>query len=210
MKKTNLILIIAIALYSWLFYEQLPGINFLLFTIAILVLSVINRKEIGGYTSWRIAAFGAIISAVCIAWHGNFLSFIANVISLSMVSMLSVNKKSSVAVSVLTSFVMILSSWVLVFLDRFFPEKKESEIVKAKGKNSLPTKLIIFGIPVIIITIFIILYRASNPVFDYFASLINLDFISFNWVMFTFSGCLVMYAFFYTRELKAISNYDIN
>ena len=36
MKRNDWILLIAVAAYSFLFYEQSPGINFLIFTIVLL------------------------------------------------------------------------------------------------------------------------------------------------------------------------------
>ena len=210
MKKPDLILLIAVACYSGLFYEQAPGINFLIFNIVIIILSIIGKKEILGYKTWRLAAVGALLSSLCIAWHGNWLSFIANVISLSLLSLLALNRKNSVGAALALSVLGILTSWYHIFVGIFFPKNPKENRDPVLTSKSFWNRILIYLIPVVVFLVFVALYRDSNPVFDHLVSLINLDFISIFWVLFTILGWLLMYSYFKPWQLKEIIEYDIN
>jgi len=209
MKKNDLILLISVGCYSYLFYEQLPGINFLVFNIIILFLMVRKRPEVLGLRNWRIAAAGAMLSAICIAWHGNLLSSIANILSLGLVAAYAINAKNSVVAGLLMSFVSVISSWYFIIINQFIIRPAEAMESEEKPKQPFSTKMLVYGVPVIIVIIFFALYRNSNPVFDYFASKINFDFISFQWVLFTIFGWLLLFGFFCYREWKEVSTFDI-
>jgi hypothetical protein len=209
MKKNNLIILIAIGLYSGLFYEQLPGINFLIFTVLALIMSQLYWKNAIKNTNWLLAAAGAFISAVCIAWHGNWLSFIANVISLSLVSAFALNKNTSVAAGLLMSATSIITSWYVGFLDFMLPGNEQRPEPVPGEKSKALARLFIIGIPTVIVLVFFFLYRASNAVFDHYAAMINFDFISFEWVFFTLGGVVLMFAFFRFREIKRFGAYDV-
>jgi hypothetical protein len=208
MKKNDFLLLLATALYSGLFYEQLPGINFLIFTIAILVMSIIYRKDVLNNRIWIFSASVALISSACLAWHGTFISFLANLISLALVAALAVNRKTSVIAGMIMMFVNIVTSWYNIAAG-WIPKRNPGEERPARSRTFFSSRMLAYIIPLPVVIIFIGLYRASNSVFDHYAAMINLDFISFNWVVFTLTGALLMYAFFYFKDWRAVSNFDI-
>src|ERR1700728_725130 len=105
MKKNDWLLIISVAAYSFLFYEENAGINFLLFTIILIaILLVIKDSTLYKNKSWQFVAIGSLLSAICVAYYGTELAVIANIISLSILSSVSLAGRSSVLLSLLFSF----------------------------------------------------------------------------------------------------------
>ncbi|HTA27215.1 MAG TPA: DUF4153 domain-containing protein [Bacteroidia bacterium] len=203
MKRNDSALLIAVSFYSFLFYRQSPGINFVIFNLVLLgCLALINRQETKS-KQFLIAALGCLASALCVGYYGNLLSVIANIISLSLLSSISINKNSSVVVSLISSASSYFASPVNMVLD--YQEKYK---VRNETHPNSWKRIILIGIPVVITFVFFFLYRASNPLFDKLAEKINLDFISMSWIIFTFIGLVLLYGFFYQRKLESLSKWD--
>ncbi len=201
MKKDNWILMIAVALYSFLFYKQTAGLNFTLFTLMLLIASLIRDPQLIKYTSWKLAALGSLISAACIGYYGNGLSVTANVIPLSLLSAVSYSTTTSVLASLLFSFYSYTSAIVLMFVD--WQERKSKQLVsKLKIKGTL-----IF-IPVMITFLFFLMYRSSNVLFNDFTKNFHLNFISWSWILFTLGGFVVLYGFFYHQQIQMLAEQD--
>lgn len=203
MKRNDWLLLIAVSFYSFLFYRQSPGINFVIFNLVLLGCVAIMNKQVNRRRRWLSAALGCLASALCVGYYGNLLSVIANIISLSLLSALTVNQNSSVMVSLISSGCAYFASPVNMVLDYMERSKKKNEEQPNYWK-----KIMLIGIPVIITLVFFFLYRASNPLFDKLAENINLDFISFSWILFTLTGLCLLYGFFYQRKLESLSAWD--
>lgn len=205
MKKNDWILTAGTAIYSYLFYKQSFGINFLLFSIAMIVLLLIRNREVLKNRNWIFAAAGTLLSASCIAYYGNGLSFIANIISLAILSAYSFYPQTSVITSLFFSMYSILASYVFVILDAI--NRNQNKLEKSEGRSS-GVKFLLYAIPFLIVMVFFFMYKASNPIFDNFTKKINLDFISLGWLLFTFGGFFLIYGFLYHKRIKAIANID--
>jgi Leucine-rich repeat (LRR) protein len=205
MKKNDWILTFGVAIYSYLFYQQNFGINFLIFSIALIILLLIRNGQVVKNRSWLLAAAGTILSACCVAYYGNTLSFIANIISLAILSAFSVNPRTSIITSLFFSMYSILASYIFVILDAV--ARNQNKIKKEEHKSG-GLKFLLYLIPFIIVIVFFFMYKASNPLFDNFTKKINLDFISIGWLLFTFGGFFLMYGFFYHKKIKLIANGD--
>ncbi len=204
MKKNDMILMASVFIYSCLFYMQGFGINFLVFTVCLVTLLLFKNKEVLKNRSWQLAAAGSLVSAVCIALYGNGLSFIANIISLCLLSAFSINPATSVSVSMFFSFYSIFLSGIFMIID--FLNRYKNRLDRT-GKR-FPSRFLSYAVSVFIALIFFFMYKSSNPVFDNFTSKINLDFISFGWVFFTLSGLFLMYGFFYHRNIPFVAGID--
>ncbi len=203
MKRNDWALLIAVSFYSFLFYRQSPGINFVIFNFVLLgCLALINKQETKS-KQFLIAALGSLASALCVGYYGNLLSVSANIISLSLLSAISINKNSSVVVSLISSASSYFASPINMVLD--YQEKYK---VRNETHPNSWKRFMLIGIPIIITLVFFFLYRASNPLFDKLAEKINLDFISMSWIIFTFIGLLLLYGFFYHRKMEALSKWD--
>ncbi|MES2592589.1 MAG: DUF4153 domain-containing protein [Bacteroidota bacterium] len=206
MKKNDWILLTATAIYSYLFYDQNVGINCLLFTISLIALLLVRNKEVYKNKSWLLAAAGSIASAGCIAFYGNGLSFLANILSLGILSAYSMHPLTSIVISFFFSLYSICASFVFMIIDSIQRSRKTSDIT---DNRTTSVKLAMYLIPVFIAIVFFFMYKASNPVFDNFTKKINIDFITAGWFFFTLSGLFLMYGFFYHKTIKAIAHKDL-
>jgi hypothetical protein len=205
MKRNDLILASAVFIYSLLFYNQTAGINFLIFTIVLIIFLLIKNAALIIRKNWVLAALGSLLSGICVAWHGNTLAVVANVISLSILSGLSFDSDTSVVFSLLHSAYSYLSSPVLMVID-YLENKSNAEMPKTSSKK----KIWMIIIPVFITLIFFFMYRSSSTLFDALASKINWDFISWNWIVFTLGGLVLLYGFFYQKRIGALDGLDAN
>ena len=202
MKRNDWVLIITVAAYSYLFYQQTAGINFLLFNFVLLSALLLKDKTRIKNATWMLAACGSLLSAIGISYYGNGLAVTANIISLSMLSALSFNSQTSVIASLLFSCYSYASSLVQMFMDW------QSRVVKEQTPSHSKWKLVI--IPLLITSLFFFMYRSSNALFDDFIDRLNIDFISWRWIVFTFGGLILCYGFFYHHPIEAIANWERN
>jgi hypothetical protein len=212
MKKTKLIISIAVLIYSYLFYQESAGFNFLLFTLVLNAGLLIENKELFKKTFIRLFMFGSILSGMGVAISGSTLSIMANLISLILLSVFTVTNSSLITAllhggfSFLISWKKILEVWKI----------KINNAVKAQpNSNPYFTKFLIIGIPVIITLFFFFLYRSSNAIFYEYTKNWSLDFISFDWIFFTLGGLLLVFGFFspqlifYVQKVESTFQFNI-
>jgi len=204
MKKNDWIFLSSTVLYSFLFYKQQVGINFLIFTIALLVGILIKNKSLFNSAIWKLAALGSFLSAACLAYDGSDLALIANIISLSLLSGLSVSVRSSVIFSLLFSAYSYVSAVVFIYLDWIERKQKENNL----SSHGYFKKFLLISIPLLVTLLFFHLYRASNPLFDEFAAKINFNFISLEWLVFTLGGLILVYGFYYHKQVADLASFD--
>lgn len=204
MKTNDYLLLTATAAYSFLFYQQNAGINFLIFTIVLLSVLIIRNKKLLSYKKWIWSALLCLLSAVCVFIHSSALSIIANIASLLLVSALSFNVATSALFSFLFSCYSILSSIVFIIVDAIvrYQPKKEEEAPKKGYKLIATLVVLVLGI------LFFVMYRASNPLFAENTKWINFDFISIGWIFFTLGGLLLVYALLYHKTIKPIETWE--
>ncbi len=204
MKKNDWILIISVILYSWMFYQQTPGINFLIFSLAAIILLIWRNPSNLKDSKWYVAASGTLVSGVCVAMFGTAVSVVANIVSLSLLSAYSISRNSSVVLAGIYSLYSYLSSIGFIIADFI---KRKSGSAQTRGSRFWIRLGIGAGILVVLI-VFFVLYQRSNPLFLDLTRKIKLDFISWPWVRFTFLGFLLLYGFFYHRNFPAWLRWD--
>ncbi|MCF8297144.1 MAG: DUF4173 domain-containing protein [Saprospiraceae bacterium] len=199
MKKNDLILVLSVALYSLLFYHQALGINFFIFSIAMVGAFVVLDKELLKDKSWLGAAAGSIVSGFTVMYYGNGLAVTANVISLSLLSGLSISRGSSILLTLLYSAYSYVTAIAFMIVD--LVQRKQ---VKSTTKgNSFWIKFGIGLIIFVVVILFFFLYQKSNSLFKNFTEQINFDWITWSWVRFTFLGFIILYGFFYHRNFPS-------
>jgi hypothetical protein len=205
MKKNDWILIFSVILYTFLFYNQFAGVNFLIFNIALVIGLFLKDKSVLQSTNWKISAVFSLLTSLAITIYGNGIAVFANVLALSLLSAYSLKIKNSFLFSVAFSFYSYASSIFYMVLDWQRRNTVETE-------RSLPSvkKTFLIVIPVLISFVFLFIYRASNPLFDDFIEKINLDFISFELIFFTIGGFIILYGFYYHRKINFLSLIDEN
>lgn len=217
MKKNDWILIIGSGLYSFFFYNEVPGINFLIFTVLAILLLLLKNPTNLRRPAWIIAATGSIATAGCLMWYGTFLALLGNVFSLLILSAISIEARTSIFVSLFHGFYSMASAFVHMILDGMNrSEKRRTAEREQLAEGNPPTmphldkkrgRWALIIIPVVLLIVFFVLYRASNPVFaEVTADLF--DFISVEWLIFTLVGVLVMYGFFYHKGIPELQKFD--
>jgi len=206
MKTNDYLLLSATGAYSFLFYQQNAGINFLLFTIVLLAILVIKNKKLLSSNKWIWSAVLCLVSATCVFLHSSALSIIGNVFSLLLLSAVSFNVATSSLFSFAFSCYSVISSVVYIIIDtisRFQLKSNESE--SKRGYKALATVIVL-----VLSVLFFSMYKNSNPLFAENTKWINLDFISIGWIFFTIAGFILMYAFLYHRTIKPMETWENN
>lgn len=204
MKTNDYLLLAATGAYSFLFYQQNAGINFLLFNIVLLIILVVKNKKLLSYNKWIWSAVLCLLSAICVFVHSSALSIIGNILSLLLLSAVSFNVATSSLFSFAFSCYSVLTSIAFVIIDSIsrFQSKNESSVSK-KGYKVLATIIVL-----VLSLLFFSMYKNSNPLFAENTKWINLDFISIGWIVFSIGGFLLMYAFLYHRTIKPIETWE--
>ncbi|MFY9242931.1 MAG: DUF4153 domain-containing protein [Polaribacter sp.] len=125
-----------------------------------------------------------VITGITIFLYRSNLAIIANILSFfTVVGSLS-NQKSSIYINWINGFyTTIVASFVLHF------EKLNTETENIKKRNiNYKYWFKIIGIPLVIVIVFINLYRNGNPKFDELIKNIDFRFINFQWLIFTAFG----------------------
>ena len=94
MKKNDWLLLVSVLVYSFLFYQQSAGINFLLFNIVLVGCLIIKDPSSLKNKSWLAVAAGSIISSACIMYYSSPLAIVANILSLGILSVLSFRRET--------------------------------------------------------------------------------------------------------------------
>ncbi len=89
MKNNKLFVVMTTVIYSYLFYAQYAGINFLLFNILLIALLFFKDKGQASKSSWLLAVAGSLLSAFFVFWWGTCLTVVANICSLLVLAGLS-------------------------------------------------------------------------------------------------------------------------
>jgi hypothetical protein len=201
MKIKNIIITVSIFAYSYLFYNQSPGLNSLLFTLVLTIGICIINKALLQKTTGKLLLAGSMLSSLSVALFGNELAFLIFIGSLTLVSVQSIAPTSLITgglhgiYSYLTSWKTLLQDWLLN---------------NQQDRKSRPflSKLTIVGIPVLITIIFFFLYRSSNSVFYNYTKNWNFDFISLRWILFTLVGLLLIYGFYKPKIISIVQNIE--
>lgn len=205
MKTNDYLLITATAAYSYLFFEQNAGLNFLVFSTLAIIFFLIKNKQLIKEKKWLWAAGMVILSAISVFVNSSSLSIIANCISLALLSAFTFNKKTSAIFSFLFSSFSICSSIVFMIIDAV--ARSQNRIDKEENtKNGY--KFIAILIVLILCILFFVMYKNANPLFAENTKWINLNFISFKWVAFTLGGFILVYALLYHKTIPAIEKWE--
>lgn len=205
MKTNDYLLLAATAAYSYLFYEQTAGINVLLFNIVFIILLIVRNRQVLQYKTWWWAAAMCLASSTGVVLHSSALSVFANICSLLLLSASAVNPVTSTIFSWLFGWYSILSSLVFMIIDTVNRSQKKPDGEQRPGKGQ---RIIAVLIVVILGVLFFVMYQRSNPLFAENTKWINLDFISFSWIMFTFGGLLLVYGLLYHRSISPIERWE--
>jgi hypothetical protein len=202
MKKKDWTLLGLTAVYSFLFYHEMSGLNYLIFTCCFLIAKLINSPKSLTQLNVVVVSLACIVSSACFAYYGSSLALLANWVSFLVLVGIGMNQRTSVLFALLYGLFSFVSSpvyWVINLVNR----KKQDSESKVNFKKG-----ILIGLPILIAFLFIFLYRSANPVFDEFLNQINFDWISFSWLFFTFFSLLFLYGCMSPRKGEKLALID--
>lgn len=204
MKKNDYLLLTATAAYSFLFYRENAGINYLIFNLIFLLVLILRNRTLLGSKTWLWSAAMCLVSSAAVFIHSSDLSILANVFSLLLVSAFSFNTKTSSIFSFGFSGFSIASSMIFMVID--IVKRSQSKPEKQSSKKGY--KFLAILIVLVLSIMFFAMYKDANPLFAENTKWINLDFISFQWIAFTIGGFILMYGLFYHRSIKPIEDWE--
>ncbi len=200
MKKNDLILIIGTALFSFLFYKQGAGLNFFLFSLIMPVLLGIYKPELVKNKLWLLGVGITGLTGFSVFLNSTTLSVFGFYFAISYLAGVSISLNSSPFAAISYATFSYLSSPGFVIADAVIRRRTGEEKRKRKIKWGAVITMGVFIF--IVVAMFFFLYQSANPLFKEITKFINLDFISFEWIMFTLLGFLLVYGFMYTRYIK--------
>jgi hypothetical protein len=204
MKKDHLVLLIALPAYSFLFFEQAAGINFLIFTVLLLVLLLIRQPLLVFSKSWVAVALGSLVASFNIVWQHTQLAIVAHVISMVVLAGLSLNPGSSFLIALLNSVYSFFGSILLKMAQLFGEEKPKA--AHSRISSALTLKVVV---PPLLTALFIFIYRQANPAFRSVTDHVFTGWISAEWFTFTLLGFLLLFGFFYQTAIDSLTEHDL-
>lgn len=202
MKKNDVILFLATTVFVVLFYKQQLGINLLLLNVILIVLSLVNKPNSIKSTAWCVLAAGCLLTATAVFYNGLQAAVLFNVLSLLLLSALSIAPNTSLIFAAIHGLYTYVTSFLYMCID--FRQRQ----LNRKSTKPLSTKIILLVLPVAVTTLFFFMYQSSNPIFNFYTQKINLDFISLPWLRFVIIGFVLMYGFFYSRQIEPLALVD--
>ena len=203
MKKIDYLILGTVGAYSYLFYQQSSGINYLIFTVILLLVLLIAEPRRLRALPWLTVALGALASGFNITMQHTNLALVANIISLVALAGLSFQPRSSLliaGINGLFSFgVSLAQSWY------------HRLTLPSTGKHRTGFRwraLVSVAIPILVTMLFLWLYRMSSPVFENLVNKISFHFISWDWLRFTAVGWVVIFGFIQQKGLDKLVTAD--
>jgi len=160
-KKELLTIIVSALLITFLFYKNSLGLNLFLFEMIFIGFLVITKQLIIKSKNQKISLVGFLLTSLfTIITYSTFSYFIHFVTLIIFIGVLNYPNVKS-----------LINALKITFVSFFVSQQKFLGIVfksNFKGKNigSVLWKSRIFLIPIAIIALFVIIYAASNPIFN--------------------------------------------
>ncbi len=205
----------ATLLYSYLFYDQSAGINFLLFNVALLATLFALDPTLRQRRTVMTMATGCLLTALNVVWHPTWPAILMNLISLLGLAGLSAHPESSLLVAWINSGYSLVASFWKHTLGRMI-SRPEPVPGDSKGKPTPPAvagltagKIVSQLVPVLVVALFFLLYTQASPAFSALFDQLSLNFISGWWVIFTLFGGYLLLTIFYPTVIHPLVRIDL-
>jgi hypothetical protein len=145
-------------------------------------------------------------SAVAISVHGSAWSIAAYFLSTLMYIGYVASYRSSIYVSWLNGFY----NAVFGIFHSFFYQLEPPKIGEPKKKIATGQVIKLIGIPSVLVVVFTVLYRSSNPVFQKALTAIDFSFIDMLWIFTAVLGAFIMANIHDPQPIKEVTARDQN
>lgn len=153
--------ILSAVLFTVLFFKQPQGLNLLIFELLYFIWLIAARQISYRNRNMITAVAGFLVTAIFTVITYSVFIYIMNYVALLILVGMLIYPQSKSFINACTLSLSNLFSSQLRFISEFSASGSNVKQTGRKLQRSL-----IFIIPIIIILIFIALYRSSNPVFD--------------------------------------------
>lgn len=154
--------------FVWLFYHQLLGINLILFEVFVLAFIVLVQKERFKSLQSKIVLAGTLLSGIFTVIHFSILAYFVNISSfLLLAGVMAASHLNSIPHFIAQGFSNFFQS-----IGAFFE-------LLGNGSTGNRFLRILFNVvkiglvPIIILFLFVLMYKASNPVFEKYVMSVN-------------------------------------
>jgi hypothetical protein len=213
-KKWYFVLVFVITL---LLYDQYTGLNILLISlISVSYLYVFNDKQ--KTKKWWLSAVFWIGSGLSIFLSNTYLGGV--LFFITGLNFISINNNSnhSFPFSIIHSFFSIF-----IGIARFITPKKKPIILELSDSEEMEIKLIkskettnkilknifLYGIPFLLVLVFLKLYQLANPKFAEYTEFINFEFMNWNFLLLYGLLILILYGIYLFNSFELTSKLDL-
>lgn len=212
MKSFKKITVLMFALlYSIIFWNEKLGINLFLFTSALLVVLYMENKDSFRNNTVKITMAGTLLSGVMVVVFNSFISKFSHIVSFwIMIGFVQQSSLRSVHYSLQYSLINYVKAPIAFFTDLTAGHKSTSKA----GLFFYKLKLVL--IPLIVLTVFYILFYNANPEFaelantfwkHFFRMFGNFfEYISFGRILFILCGAFLTCGVIYKSVLAESDN----
>lgn len=208
MKKNDWIFILSLAAYSYLFWKEMAGYNVLAMNLILLGGIILKNRNVLRNRFWILSATGAMLSAISVALYGDVVSVFANLLSLLMASGFVLNRNNSMIVVLLQSGLNLGATIAYMITDPLERRRKRLEAEGELKTKSRYRKILPVILALLVTLIFFFIYRGSSVLFAKLTDNLNLDFISFGWILFTCFGAILVYGYYHQHRIPGLSEWD--
>ncbi|MBC7890834.1 MAG: DUF4173 domain-containing protein [Sphingobacteriaceae bacterium] len=205
-KPRELFLLLSVGAYSYLFYEQSAGMNYLLFAALLVGMLAWLLPECRRQPAWRAVAAGTLVAALGVALNGSFAAIALSWISFVLLAGLTFAPASSLPVAFLNGF---LSEAFLGFFLKTINWLSTLRLPTGLNSRFGWQRAGVYGIPVLVTVGFYELYALANPDFG---QLLAIDWPAYRvkWplVFFTLWGLVWLSGLFHPWGIEALVNLD--
>lgn len=203
---TNDILIISLGLlYSYLFYDQGIGINYLFFSILLPMVLLWRDKLLIQSKSFIVLSLTTILSGWLCFYFGTSYHLWMHKISILILAGISFSSKTSMIVAFYQSIYSVILSPIFILTGMIDLNNRPIGRFSALVKYAL-----LSIIPIVLALIFLFLYTASNPILAKFLSTISWDFISISFLFFIVYSFIFVFGLLKQRKIDFLNKYDIS
>ena len=171
-------------MFSTLFYKQDLGLNLSLFSLLTILILAANKKEAFYNKTVIVKALAFSITGMAVFLYKSNLAITANVVSFFILVGSISEHKASLYINWLNGCYTTTAA----FFHRLYEQSDKTGNPSRKQRMDYIHRLKVIGIPLVVLIIFIGLYKNGNPMFNDLISKIDFDFINFQWVLFGLLG----------------------
>ncbi len=193
------------AAFSYLFYRQNAGINFLVFDLVVIAFLLYQNPSNLRKRNWLLAVLMCLVSGLAIVQTSTALAVLANMFGLMLLSAYSAQQRGSSVFSLFFSGYSLIASPLHLFTDL---SGRSSGLQGNASREAKRYRYFTLLLTVLLTLLFFVLYRQSNPLFAENTNWLNFEFISFPWFVFTVFGFFVLYGLLAYRTIYFVEEVE--